>query len=173
MSYSAMYKIPVKGEIETFAEYSNSHGFCSYIWDMMIQKYGLGTSFMMYAMENRGTEWDFFNSGALERHEQLVMESTFDLAVVPKEMLQELADAYRKFYEETKALGHDRVCHLPKIANDLEKVLKKNSYGVCFWGTSISDDLWYEWGGEDEEGESIPFDISTADRDKYFLVGRT
>lgn len=147
MSYTATYIVSKAGDLLYSEEYPNSHGFCTYVWTMLCNKYGIGS---WYIDENADKLWKLANDPRLLSCEAITLETTFDHAIIRKEDFAEVIRAYRDF--ERLHLPGKHVSHLSSISLEMEKYLDdENVIGFCFYQTSLIQNPWVKYGEEERE----------------------
>ena len=161
MSYTVAYKIDTDGKLEEIAEFSNSHGFGPFVWGAISDKY-FGDEFAW--MSHVKEIWPMWKDPRVPKHWSIALLVTYDRAVIEYERFKEVAKALRDFVTDVGIRG--RACHLLAIADLLEK--SNPCKGMCFYGTSLSDNPWYEWDNEKEE--NLPYDFDKEK--KHFFVGK-
>lgn len=161
MSRMVMKVLLTDGTVRNHQEYKNAWGFAPYIWDVLVAKYVSGARHWMLDKDAQQRLWSLAKDPAVPLHERKVLLSTFDWAIVPQALFGRMADWMRQFRAETYCAN--KVCHLPEIAEELGKIPQAYR-GVCFYGTSVSEDLWIVREGETER----PYDI-TRDQGHFFI----
>ena len=99
--------------------------------------------------------WELQHNKNVPLHERICLYTTFDKALVKRENIPAVIEAFRKFGGETS---------LPEQADILEKMLADPDIIAVGWNqTSVSADTWDNYGGYDEEkDESIPYNCLTG-----------
>lgn len=147
MSYTATYVVNKLGNLVCSEEYSNSHGFCAYVWTMLCQKYGIGS---WYIDENADKLWKLATDPRLLACEAITLETTFDHAIIRKEDFAKVIEAYHDFEHLHPPVKH--VSHLWAIALELKKHLDDEDVtGFCFYQTSLVENPWVKHGDEDSQ----------------------
>lgn len=188
MSTTTLYSIRSDGSIDEFAEYQNSHGFAPAIWTVLTAKYvpmgmplgGDSDARMMAIMEGRKT-WlldtdhcfkhmgEAADDGTMSDAEALCYAVTMDFAVVEREYLTRVADAFDQFVANHGPSLDGHVLHLAEMAGDLRRlVADETSRGACWNTTSLADTFAALVYDSDEDDEGRPYNI---DRDaRHHLV---
>jgi hypothetical protein len=162
MSYTEVYRIGIDKTIETIEEYKNSHGFGPFVWSAISQKY-FNDEFGW--MSNEKEIWPLWKDSRLPIHWRSALLVTYDNAIIEYMYFQEISKYLKLFVSDVGK--RDRVCHLLSIAKLIEE--STPCFGFCFYGTSLSDDPWYEYDSEKEE--YIQYDFSKGT--KHFFVGES
>jgi hypothetical protein len=161
MSYTTPMVIEANGEILALDDLRNSHGFGPFVWNAAAAKY-LGDEF---GWSRRSEElWPLWKDPRLPRAWRAALLVTYDFSIVERARAKEIAGLLREFVISVGT--RDRVCHLPAVA-DLLDALPGDAIGMCFHGTSITEDWWHPW--DDEKEESTTYDLKTETR--HFFVG--
>jgi len=186
MSYTEINIIKKNGDCESYDEIRNSWRGAMAIWLRMEEKYlpefipdwakrmpqflydEEGKPKKFYRMHqapmdgvDKGKEiWELFNSDKVSRIDKIVLGSTFDRAVVMKENLLELIEAFENF---------DAVTSLKEQAEILKQIYnEEEAIGVCWNQTSVCQNRWtsYELVENDEDSDWMPYNI--FQHDKHF-----
>lgn len=99
--------------------------------------------------------WELQHDKNIPLHERICLYTTFDEALVKRENIPIVIDAFRKFGGETS---------LPEQADILEKMLSEPDIIAVGWNqTSVSADSWDTLGEYDEENdENKPYNCLTG-----------
>ena len=99
--------------------------------------------------------WDLQNNKAIPVHERICLYTTLDKALVKRENIPAVIEAFLDFGGDTS---------LPEQASLLEDVLKDPDVIAVGWNqTSVCADTWANYGGYDtEKDESIPYNCLTG-----------
>jgi hypothetical protein len=89
---------------------------------------------------------------------------SYDYAIIERERFPEIASALRAFVLDVGV--RDRACHWLAIADLLNANREGDARGMCFYGTSLSDNLWYPW--DHEKDEAVPYNFDAPG--KHFYV---
>jgi hypothetical protein len=146
-------------------EFSNSWGGAARIWSALFDRYLKDPrkeydSWLSRAVGSDRSLWDLAKREDLPLFERAVHASTFDRAIVKRENFALLAQHLREFASKYPPQG---VCHLNAWADRIEA---SHAEAIGFYGTSVSENLWYDW--DEEKDESVPYDL--ASRDEHFEV---
>lgn len=107
--------------------------------------------------------WELANNENVPIDERLVMGTTFDKALVKRENLTRLIEAFKNF-DKTYP---DKSSMLEQ-SEILESFLEDEEIDVVGWNqTSVSENPWFTWN-EDKE-EYVPYDINTME-EHWFLM---
>jgi len=147
MSHMALKVIDEDGDAIMEEEYQNSHGFCMFVWDRLIERYpipGPRYAFREGEKDVYQNLWDGVQDGTLEIEpwEHNVLLTTYDRVLVSRKYLSLLVTSLRRFVE-----AHDNgrwVCHLGAIADAIERLVRtdQNVQAICFYQTSTARDLF-------------------------------
>jgi len=99
MSYTEVYRFGKDGKARLAGEARNSHGFAPYIWQKLGEKYGILRKGEPY-FDKTEQIWALFANDSTEFNDRIVLGTTFDDIVVPKEGLHIVIEALQKFIEE-------------------------------------------------------------------------
>ncbi len=160
MSYTELYKVPAKGEIEFCAEFHNASRGAMLVWMNLGKAYGTWGSILMM----RPT-WDLHKDSRLPVEYRIVMKVTFDNGMVRRENLPRLIMAIRKYAERFDPGT------LLEQAEKLEELAQDEScFAVCWNQTSVNADAWWIPDDHPEKGDDNwrRYDIS-RDTGHWFL----
>lgn len=164
MSYCEVISFK-NGKPDDSLECRNAWGGAAFIWTKLYDKY-LKDPHKQYdswlsgglAGETDRRLWDLYKRRDIPRFLRAVHVSTFDRAIVARENLKQFASDLREF---VKYFGTgDSVCHLTTWADWIDA--HPDIEAVGFYGTSVSENLWYDY--DEEKDESIPYDLNTGDK---------
>jgi len=166
MSYTTIKKVNSEGDVEDIKQFTNAFGGQAFVWSELFDKY-IKDPTIPYDnwMIGEGKRlWDAWGNKNIPEWIRLVHGSTFDYAIVEYEKLSEIAGYYRKFSD---LFGNsEKVCHLNEWADICDSLFKnetiKTCKGICFYGTSVSDDLWEIYNDENEE--CTPYNINKGNK---------
>lgn len=165
MSYCTVMEARSGADYTEVVEYRNAWGFAPFIWAEVCGKY-LGDE---QAWFSRAEElWSLWEDARLPEHWRWTLFLTFDRVIVERDRLKECAGHLRQFVQDVGT--RDRVCHLLKFADVMEGY-EGDAIGLCFYGNSVSENLWSEWKYDEETDECIPYDIDKGDQ--HYLIGQT
>lgn len=166
MSYTTIYKVPEKGEIENYAEFKNAWRGALNVWTEMAKRY-LGMEMLpMFREGGMRPVWDLSEDPEIPENDRIVMASTFDNVMVEREDLPRLVEAYRDFatrFEPGSLLEQAEV--LEKLAAD------PTCFAVCWNQTSVNSDTWMKPEGDpdiEDDYRLRMYDIS-KDNGHWFL----
>lgn len=171
MSRTEMYTINTDDGTPTpYTEYRNAHGWAAFVWTQLCAKHRLN-DFAMRRDQWPGVneafgEWKYLwhkhekGELGLAVWEHNVLMSTYDWAFVGVDDFESLASSLRMFHT---ALGHDRVvCHLRAMADDIDAIDRDRVMGICWYGMSVGEDLWFTYNSGVEG--YVPYNFKTQDR---------
>lgn len=174
MSYTTLNYVDKDGDVGVYEEYKNSHGFCTFVWEVLYRaKIDPYVRYVPFFEDGEMKKcWDLWKSDKLEEFEKIVLMATFDFVMVKKENFSAVAKSFKKFAEKYHT-DKERVCSLVDQAKDIERMIEdidcKDVVAICWQGTSVSDDMWQSYNEEDEEYEdSVPYNINKDDK-HWFL----
>lgn len=171
MSTTTVYLITKGGKLKEAGEFQNSHGWGPYVWSAVSEKYLGDAAFWLI---NGGREegkkfWALWKDARLPAHWKAMMLMTFDWAVVERTRFKEMAEHIRKFVADQKPSGF--VNHWPAFAEIMEQHANdKTVMGLCFWGTTLSENKWRTY---DEETEKTVDHNFKKKGGEHWFVGRT
>lgn len=169
-------------------EFGNSWGFCPLIWDLLCHKYRrqlfndrpgwtanpITTDDWPKLWEAAGCRDDAGVSRVsimLRPWERIVLEFTYDNAVVPRQHFEELARGLERFEDSLVPREPGRACHLSGVASRIRQLLVDetcaNVDAVGMWGTSVSSNPFSRY--DETEDKSIPY--NWREGSTHFLVG--
>lgn len=163
MSRSVAYLIKPDGDLDALAEFRNSHGFGPFVWNAIAAKY-LDKEFG-WMLNDSDKLWPLWRDMRLPKHWRAALLVTYDWAIIEQARFRDFAEHLRRFVMDVGV--RDRACHLPEISMLLDKHAGDDSRGMCFYGTSLSDNLWRPWDYEKDE----PLKYDFAAPGKHFYVG--
>lgn len=140
MSYSSLYGVPEKGEIEFMKKYQNSWGTAPHVWNDIFDKY-IKTPENPYIFSQYDKLWPLADDEKLPEFERGMLKFTLDQLMVKKENFPELISIISEYVEKfPKDKGV--VNHWPQIAKDLSELDFSKYTAICFIWTSVADDVW-------------------------------
>ena len=142
MSRTTVFRIKHDGQVEVAFEQHNAWLHAPKIWEALFKKYCLKPTDHEYAswLQYSDRLWALQSDDRLSRAERIALLATFDRIWVPREMIPEVAEAF---------------AHLGGSIVGLAGMVNEAIRGVCFQGTSVSENLWSR---NDEEGGLINID---------------
>jgi hypothetical protein len=167
MSYTTVYLIRSSGDLEEIVELQNAHGFAPYVWSVLCKRY-LGAAAAWCTEEDAEKLWALGYDKKVPRAWRAALLCTYDFALIEHNRFCEVAGLLREFSKDTYSVSC--VCHFSEIVRLLEQHASDTDViGMCFYPSSISDNLWFEYDGA--EGEDRPYDVKAGT--KHFFVGET
>ena len=144
MSTTTIYVISADGDgnlllEDEVAEYKNSHGWCAFVWQALMAKFGISKLWLMGGAEEL---WASHAAKTIDLawYEAAVLNATYDKATLSAARRNDFVSALREF--DAQHPGGLSVSHLFAMATDLEAL--DTHLHVAWEGTSLS-----EWWGED------------------------
>lgn len=175
MSYSALIVFR-NGLAEADAEYRNSHGTVTVVWDALLKKY----EELIYSEEeikqfrfepwmragcNGGYEklWDVHKATPLPLRpwEWIALQWSYDNALVRAADLLVVGEALERF-QDAHVVTSRRVCHLKAIGERMRELQRgriegKDVDAVGLYATSVGDNPWMHYN---EDDELVPYDLN-------------
>lgn len=147
----------------TAAEYGNSHGGQPRIWDCLYNKYVKDhrKEHDSWLFGNTKALWALADRKDLPLFERAVMAFTFDYATVEKANFKRFAGHLREFVTAYPVPG--RVDHLPSWAKFFDECTSK---AIGLYGTSLSDNPWFEW--DEKKERDVPYNLKSGT--KHFEI---
>jgi hypothetical protein len=158
MSYTELYVAYEDGDLTCEYEFKNSHGGAMFIWNALINKYGIeGPTYAFHEGEKDRYQrlWDFArdNPTKLRPWELNALLSTYDNVTVVREDMLALADSLDRFKD-----AHDSgkyVCSLAEQATAIREAHKKGAHVIAWNQTSVNGDAWLgEYNEETDDYDS-------------------
>lgn len=178
MSYTTVHKVPESGEITEGFEIQNAWFGAMYVWEKLYWQYlhlGAKDEFSFGMMMGRDLDkpnslkmvWDLYKQPKrIAEDDRIVLGTTFDKAMVKRENLPRLIEAFEGFIRRygTNPNLDKQVIAYETLAKD------ETCYAVCWTQTSVAGDAWlvYEKDKDDHRG----YDIS-RDTGHWFLFDET
>jgi len=157
MSYTILKMFGRTGLVH-IEEYRNSHGFAPMVWSALSKRY-----FRSDGISQWQRLWE--EPPALEPWERVVLECTYDRALIYRKDVPKVVKALGQFslrYDDPK-----RFNHLPAIAAAmLREAQTEGCVAFCFYVTSASDDLWQVRVEGSEDSRPYDLDVDTG----HFVV---
>lgn len=149
--------------VDEIASLRNSWGSGAFVWSALGEKY-LGDSHI-WSCNPLGAEklWRLVDDPRLRDFERIVLASTFDYAIIEQANFEEAASYWADF--EGAYRKENQVCHAGDISRLLLKHKETPCVGLCFWLTSVAENLWEDW--DEDADEPLPFSLDTY---KHFFV---
>lgn len=182
MSYTTLYKVPEKGEIEHFEEFGNSHRGAAMLWDYLGRKYVPGFEGMQNDAHSDRV-WALTKDDGVGQHEKDVLLSTFDHVMLKRQHFVRVADAMNRIGREmtrhSGGFGEPETSerdggHYPAHAEALRRLLDDpGAFAACWDQTSVADDMWNRYDrcktcGQDLE-DCRSFDLA-RDSGHWFML---
>ena len=155
------------GKPHDSVEYRNAWGAAAFVWNALFEKYLKDPnipfdSWLVRGMKDDSQElWDLADREDLPMFERAVHASTFDYAIIRNNHFKQFAKDLRQFVAAYPA--GESVCHLSEWAKFIESC---DAEAIGFYGTSVSDNLWFEW--DEEREDSTPYDLNIGT--KHFEI---
>ncbi len=129
MSRTTVFRIKNDGQVVEAFEQGNSWLHAPKIWDFLFKKYCLLPTDHEYAswMQYSQRLWDLASDKRLSRVERIALLTTFDRVWIPRKMIMEVDSACWQLRGGIKGL---------------RELADEDIRGVCFQGTSVSDNPW-------------------------------
>lgn len=167
MSSTTVFLIRANGDFEEIVGLQNAHGFATLTWSVLCKRY-LGADAAWRTDEDVEKLCALGYDAKVPRAWRAALFCTFDLAVIEYVRFHEIAGLLQEFVKDICPISC--VCHFPAIARLLEQHASDTDViGMCFYPSSISDNLWFDYDGEEDEDR--PYDLKTGT--KHFFVGET
>lgn len=133
-------------EMGAWAQFGNAWGNQPMVWDALVKKYGVqfGANGSVFGDWDALFKW-VYGGGKMEPWEinvfAMIDEGNFIDAVDGYEDMLLYAQSLRKFHEMHSV--PDRICHLLKAAEVVEKLVEeKKTRWLAWYGTSINANPW-------------------------------
>ncbi len=148
MSYTELKVAELNGFVETYQEYRDAWGGLAYIWNSIWNKYLKKGDLDTWLIEkNHKRLWDAVKDEKIPGWIRLIHASTFDYIIVEYNKLPIISRYYKKFVETFPPPPAG--CHLIEWSEDCMKIYNEynsnNCAGICFYGTSIVEDIWEDY----------------------------
>ena len=160
MSYTTLYKVPKKGEIECYQEFRNAFRGGYLIWDNLANEF-LGKGASAFMLTDMQPIWDLARRAEIPEAYRITLMTTFDNVMVKRRNIPLLIKAFEKYCADFDDPGH-----IPAQIEALKNVAtEKDCFAVCWTQTSVSGDSWRV---PDECDETRTYDVS-RDSGHWFL----
>jgi hypothetical protein len=171
MSYCQLLGFTKDG-YEVIEEFKNAHGWTAFVWDCLWGEYvPKKHPYDSWISGDPNRLWKLHNSTKLEDFERFVLKATFDTALVKQDSTDNFMVSLQKFVDKYQDNATNRVCHIPKLIELLSIKANTNHYIAIGWyGMSIADNCWDEYGGEDANGDNIIIEYNVTTGDRHFFV---
>lgn len=163
MSYVAIYMVDESGDVRSYGEAHNNHGYAPMVWQYLTVQYGLHPTGKPYDLEpvwNYKPLWGLFNrKERLSPSDRLLLASTFDAVWIKREDLPPLVEALRAF-DECYIQPNRLVRTMHRSAEVIETLLEEfpSTIGAAFDQCSASQSFWKVLDSEDDE-ECRPYNV--------------
>lgn len=190
MSYAEVYRFEKDGRARLTGKARDSHGFASYIWQRLGEKYGIIKDGISCLDEETSKRiWGLFKEDYVDLRDKIVLGATFDYAVIIKEAIPKLIEALRSFITEfpypiySESEGDTFPIKLPeRVIEEIEKgtivtlieileseMANPKTVAIAFNATSVNDNAWQaETMGKNDRVYYRTYNINKDDR--HFLL---
>lgn len=145
MSYTELFKVNLKGDIEIYQEFHNSHRGAMLVWKNMCERYLPDTDFFSL-FRDLSPVWALWKNKTVDTSDRIVMAATFDRVMVKKQDLQRVVDAMRSYGERYEDPGT-----IPQQADAIEKLITDDDcQAICWNQTSVNADAWVTRGESED-----------------------
>jgi hypothetical protein len=158
MSYTRIFYFDKSGTAEFLGETHNSHRGAMAVWRFLEDKYLPKEHVPRFISDKMDEVWKLHKDERLSDVERICHRSTFDNAVIRRENLPKLLEAYKQFPHENTSL--------PEQAKVIEEAIEKlgdEITAIAFNQTSVNADEWVGFHGYDEEDEPINYNLNKDD----------
>jgi hypothetical protein len=174
MSQAEVYVVEPSGDVVFRSGFKNAFAGAFFIWQKLCDKYGFYQASPLDARDGitgfhagkamlDGFQQLFSHMPEMSAADYLIMESTCDGAIVPKDLMPKLAVALRSFAEVYPG-GNQSL-----LADLIDTLCTEDIRGIAFRQTSIAQNSWDLVDNPDnEDSEERPLNI---DRDKLTSTG--
>lgn len=138
MSYTSVYAV-YKTKATSLSEFGNGHGSGPAIWDYISIKL-FKRKFSCFG--DNDEFWKSYKDNRLSRNEKAVLLSTYDMAIVEVDHLEEFAAACKEIHDLIINETHWTWNHFKDIGEQAEALNKKHDYrclGLGIGCTSVCD----------------------------------
>lgn len=167
MSYVEAFVIGKDGEVLSYGEAKNNHGFAPMVWERLADRFGLTSDgrFFFLSDEVMCPLGAMAGTGEIPLEDDLLLQSTFDYVMIPMALVPSLIKRMRTFYE-TELKPRNIVKTIPQLADLIEKAIKEypDDLGICFNCCSANESYWWVRSQARDEGgddDSHPRNILT------------
>jgi len=169
MSYTTMLLFPASGPPRDHAEYPNAHRAHPLIWSAFAERFAGDRGACDPMKIRKGSEvtkfWELDKDPTIPRVYRLVLQMTWDHALVRRADLLMMADALDTFISDLPL--EFGAGHLLAWTKEFRALAGRDDFvAVGFIGTSVADDVW-RVRSEDSD-ECRDYDLS-RDTDHYFV----
>lgn len=154
MSRTEMCAAGADGDFHDVAEFRNSWRGAMFVWSTLAARYATGETLMdMYKKT-----WALQNDPRLTDAEHYVLHTTFDNALVDREMAPTIIEALRDFGLNERGDGGS----LAEQADALEKAFADPATRAVGWNqTTVNASPWFIYDEEKDEGRPYNLDRDT------------
>lgn len=149
------------GNAEYYSEAKNAWRGAMAVWNTVNKKYLNGSANIFF---DANPIWDLFKDKNVSRIDRIVLGSTFDKALINKESLREVIDAYREFEKENQCTS------LNEQADILEKILDECYIAVGFNQTSVNENPWVHDLYDEEKDEEYEYSYNCLESREHFWL---
>lgn len=168
MSYVTLLEVKKSGEVENYAEVGNNHGFAPLVWDYFSKKFKTYTGPYSVSLDEKALKatWKLFNSGKLDRLDNMLMGATFDRVWIKREHIPAFIEALERFHAEFIVPGN-----FVRTANGMATALKKfyeeepKALGIALDQCSAIESWWTKRLPLGDDGEPLTGNGEAADYD--------
>ncbi|MFY1069204.1 hypothetical protein [Enterococcus sp. AD013-P3] len=151
MSTTEIMMIKSNGDVVGYTDIQNAWRGGMHVWNSLQEKYNIHDK--LFGVNGFKNTWAKFNKGFYQRHEDIVLGSTFDDVIVLKEDFGKLIHAFKMYGKEEPASSFSEQAD---IINKM--IADEECIGVAWNQTSVCDDAW-DFGYDEENDETIPYNI--------------
>ena len=155
MSYTEIYKVPEKGEIESYADVNNAGRGAYLIWSGVYKHY-IGNKFNLWKDDHCKSVSYLVKDNDVHINDRIVIATTLENMMIRRENLPLLINAMEDFGNR-----HDNG-NLPEQVEHLKALVQDSTcFAVCW--NQTNGDAWEVNSGEiDEDGEKVwrMYDVS-------------
>jgi hypothetical protein len=168
VSYVTLLEVKKTGEVENYAEIGNNHGFAPLVWDYFSKKFNTYSGPYSVMMDEPALKktWKLFNSGKLDRLDNILLGATFDRVWVKREHLPAFIEALERFHAAYILPGN-----FVRTANGMAIALKKfyeeepESLGIALDQCSANESWWTKRIPLGDDGEPLTGNGEAVDYD--------
>jgi hypothetical protein len=164
MSYVEIFVIEANGDVVSYSEVRNNHACAPMIWQDLANRHSFSaSSYVLGDAEGLEALWSSIGSGELTRWEELVLVCTFDFIWVPRELVRESAEAFRRWFRRISKDKPNLVSTAAGVGRQLLEILDKcpDCLGVAFNMCSANESFWSVYADEGRMEASRAYNILT------------
>jgi hypothetical protein len=164
MSYTELFTVNKKGDIESHSIFSNSHLGAALIWNIIANKYYQTNYYHIQDLDNPEAKfWKLAYQEDIPIYIKMVLFSTYDEIIIQKEDFPLLIQSFKEFYDKefTEIDKENRnTGHLLEYIETIEKLIsKRNILGIAWNQTSVNCNPWiYETEIEEDIENNIEYE---------------